>query len=499
MPSRGYDQVRRYLWQREIENNIKPEHAALLRVFGWWPFRVAVDVYVYVVRGVPLLLLLFFMYYGLPYSGIHLAPVPGGILVMSVYFGAFMSEVFRAAIEALPRAQWDAARSLGMRLPLILAIVVLPQAVRLSAPAFINTCILLIKSTSLVSIIVYGLHGNVAWLPALWIGVSGEPAARAIIRGREEGGPFTSIWEFCERVDPQASNKRALESLVKCGALDSTGATRRGMLEALEAALSHGARAQTDRLLGQSSLFGEEEKLENVPISGEEFEKSELLRLEKEVLGLYVSEHPLHSIRDQLRRKTDCALADVERVFREEYGRAVAVLTRVFGDIDTAEDAVQDAFAEAARRWPAAGLPPSPAGWIITTARNRAIDRLRRERDLGRKHVHSLRDPGRCAAPPDAGGGQPFQGVAVADHGHELSVLRHDPVPRRVQGHARSDDRSLLSEGRREHTVETLPLHGDRALVVRARHQHPPQRLEQHRGGHPRLRASDQASVRFEC
>jgi DNA polymerase-3 subunit alpha len=141
----------------------------------------------------------------------------------------------------------------------------------------------------------------------------GEPAARAIIRGREKGGPFTSIWEFCERVDPQASNKRALESLVKCGALDSTGATRRGMLEALEAALSHGARAQTDRLLGQSSLFGEEEKLENVPISGEEFEKSELLRLEKEVLGLYVSEHPLHAIRDQLRRKTDCALADVER------------------------------------------------------------------------------------------------------------------------------------------------------------------------------------------
>src|SRR6476646_2336870 len=141
----------------------------------------------------------------------------------------------------------------------------------------------------------------------------GEPAARAIIRGREEGGPFTSIWEFCERVDPPASNKRARESLVKCGALDSTGATRRGMLEALEAALSHGARAQTDRLLGQSSLFGEEEKLENVPISGEEFEKSELLRLEKEVLGLYVSEHPLHSVRDQLRRKTDCALADVER------------------------------------------------------------------------------------------------------------------------------------------------------------------------------------------
>ncbi len=73
------------------------------------------------------------------------------------------------------------------------------------------------------------------------------------------------------------------------------------------------------------------------------------------------------------------AHADIERAFRAEYGRAVAVLTRVFGDIDIAEDAVQDAFAEAVRRWPDAGLPPSPAGWIITTARNRAIDRLRRE------------------------------------------------------------------------------------------------------------------------
>ena len=83
------------------------------------------------------------------------------------------------------------------------------------------------------------------------------------------------------------------------------------------------------------------------------------------------------------------ALADIERVFREEYGRAVAVLTRVFGDIDTAEDAVQDAFAEAARRWPGTGLPPSPAGWIITTARRRAIDRLRREAARADKHAQA--------------------------------------------------------------------------------------------------------------
>ena len=70
---------------------------------------------------------------------------------------------------------------------------------------------------------------------------------------------------------------------------------------------------------------------------------------------------------------------EIERVFREEYGRAVAVLVRTFGDIDVAEEAVQDAFAVALDRWPSVGVPPSPAGWIITTARNRAIDRLRRE------------------------------------------------------------------------------------------------------------------------
>jgi RNA polymerase sigma-70 factor (ECF subfamily) len=70
---------------------------------------------------------------------------------------------------------------------------------------------------------------------------------------------------------------------------------------------------------------------------------------------------------------------DIAAVFRAEYGRAVAVLVRVFGDIDVAEEAVQEAFTAALRRWPADGLPPSPAGWIITTARNRAIDGLRRE------------------------------------------------------------------------------------------------------------------------
>ncbi|QUC59779.1 sigma-70 family RNA polymerase sigma factor [Streptomyces sp. A2-16] len=93
---------------------------------------------------------------------------------------------------------------------------------------------------------------------------------------------------------------------------------------------------------------------------------------------------------------------DVEGVFREEYGRAVAVLVRFLGDIDLAEEAVQDAFTTAVRRWPETGVPPSPAGWIITTARNRAIDRLRRESTRRARHAEAalLHAPD---APPEEG------------------------------------------------------------------------------------------------
>jgi RNA polymerase sigma-70 factor, ECF subfamily len=102
----------------------------------------------------------------------------------------------------------------------------------------------------------------------------------------------------------------------------------------------------------------------------------------------------------------DLPVAGIERVFREEYGRAVAVLIRAFGDIGMAEEAVQDAFIEAVQRWPSTGLPPSPAGWIITTARNRAIDRLRREGTRDHRH----RQAADMLAPDE-----PEEDTAVAD------------------------------------------------------------------------------------
>nr|WP_280483146.1 RNA polymerase sigma factor [Nocardia cyriacigeorgica] len=92
----------------------------------------------------------------------------------------------------------------------------------------------------------------------------------------------------------------------------------------------------------------------------------------------------------------------IREVFRDNYGRAVASLIRVFGDIGLAEDAVQDAFTAAVARWPEDGLPPSPPGWIITTARNRAIDRLRRDASRADRHaqaalLHARDEP----APPE--------------------------------------------------------------------------------------------------
>jgi DNA polymerase-3 subunit alpha len=145
----------------------------------------------------------------------------------------------------------------------------------------------------------------------------GEGAVRAIVQAREEGGLFTTLWDFCERVDAQQSNKRVLESLVKCGGLDSTGATRGAMLAALEAAAAAGQKTQADALAGQASIFdlggsGEEEpQRHHPPVVGPELDKKELLAFEKEVLGLYLTDHPLAEVADQLRRRVDLPLRDL--------------------------------------------------------------------------------------------------------------------------------------------------------------------------------------------
>jgi DNA polymerase-3 subunit alpha len=145
----------------------------------------------------------------------------------------------------------------------------------------------------------------------------GENAVAAIIAARDEGGPFASIWDFCRRVDQAQVNKRALESLIRSGALDSTGATRFGMLDAVAAAMGQAARRRSDMASGQESLFGgvSDDAASTVeldpPLAPQEMPKDELLALEKEALGLYVSSHPLQDCRRQLARAVTCGLASL--------------------------------------------------------------------------------------------------------------------------------------------------------------------------------------------
>jgi len=169
----------------------------------------------------------------------------------------------------------------------------------------------------------------------------GYQAVEAIKRAREGSdpnrsdparpNPFESLWDFCERVDCRAVNKKAIEALIKCGAFGSTGASRKGMLEVLEAAQSAGQKAQQDALVGQGSIFD----LEPAPASGGgapgaaarqapgaallrpshppippgEFDQAELLAVEKEAIGLFISTHPLKPMRAALRARADCSLS----------------------------------------------------------------------------------------------------------------------------------------------------------------------------------------------
>jgi His/Glu/Gln/Arg/opine family amino acid ABC transporter permease subunit len=126
---------------------------ACLRLFGGKPLQVAVATYAAVIRGVPLLILLLGGYFSLPYLGIDL-PLPLVVIaIMGLYFGAYMSEVFRGAIAAVPRPQWDAGRSVGFRRFQVLWIVILPQASSLCVAPFLNTSLVIVKNTSLVSAI----------------------------------------------------------------------------------------------------------------------------------------------------------------------------------------------------------------------------------------------------------------------------------------------------------------------------------------------------------
>ncbi|MBI4898578.1 MAG: DNA polymerase III subunit alpha [Actinobacteria bacterium] len=161
------------------------------------------------------------------------------------------------------------------------------------------------------------VEGNIRFGLEAVKGVGGA-AVDAILAARAKEGPFESLWEFCERVDGRAVNKKAIESLIKCGAFSTTGATRRGMLEVLEAAQASGQKLQQDERMGQGSIFdmagpgaAVQEKPPRPPIPTHEHEQPELLAMEKETLGLFLSNHPLKPIAGALRERVDCSIAEL--------------------------------------------------------------------------------------------------------------------------------------------------------------------------------------------
>jgi DNA-directed DNA polymerase III PolC len=162
----------------------------------------------------------------------------------------------------------------------------------------------------------------------------GYQAVEAIKGARGDDGesrPFTSLFDFCERVDNRAVNKKAIEALIKCGAFGSTNDTRKGMLMVLEQAQAAGQKTQQDALIGQGSIFDLAMELDpptgndggvgngagafagpsHAPIPGDEFDQTELLAAEKEALGLFISAHPLKDVGPALRAKADCPLAEL--------------------------------------------------------------------------------------------------------------------------------------------------------------------------------------------
>lgn len=134
----------------------------------------------------------------------------------------------------------------------------------------------------------------------------GAAAIESIVATRDEAGRFSSIYDFCERVNLGKVNKRVIEALIKCGAFDSTGARRSQLMEVLESALEHGNRIQKEKADSQMDLFSDMEGASPVPVTLpkmpdiDEWDSSELLALEKETLGFYVTGHPLDKYRDHI-------------------------------------------------------------------------------------------------------------------------------------------------------------------------------------------------------
>ncbi len=124
---------------------------ALARLYGPAPLVMLVRFYVWLIRGTPLLVQLFLIFYGLPSAGIVLDAFTAAVIGFTLNIGAYSSEIIRATLAAIPKGQWEAAYSIGMNWPQVMWRVILPQAARIAVPPLSNTFISLVKDTSLAA------------------------------------------------------------------------------------------------------------------------------------------------------------------------------------------------------------------------------------------------------------------------------------------------------------------------------------------------------------
>ncbi|BBQ53619.1 amino acid ABC transporter permease [Aeromonas jandaei] len=124
---------------------------ALARLYGPTPLVALVRFYVWLIRGTPLLVQLFLIFYGLPSAGIVLDAFTAAVIGFTLNIGAYSSEIIRATLAAIPKGQWEAAYSIGMNWPQVMWRVILPQAARIAVPPLSNTFISLVKDTSLAA------------------------------------------------------------------------------------------------------------------------------------------------------------------------------------------------------------------------------------------------------------------------------------------------------------------------------------------------------------
>ena len=161
----------------------------------------------------------------------------------------------------------------------------------------------------------------------------GEGLVALLVQEREENGSFIDFYDFCERVDPSVLNKRTIEALIKAGGFDAMGYGRKGLLQVFETIIDLTLARRRERDMGIQTLFGdspEQTGFEERPsVPDLYFDKSPRLAFEKEMLGLYVSDHPLMGVEDALRRKSDCSVAALQELGDGDFRCVGGVITNL--------------------------------------------------------------------------------------------------------------------------------------------------------------------------